>query len=228
MTKKKILFLHGALGAASNFKPLMELCSPQYECIAIDFPGHGNQQADRDYSIENFTDFLISTISRDFDSPVSVFGYSMGGYIALNALTRKAELFQKVMTLGTKFNWDEEEGRKQIAMLNTDKISEKIPHYAHYLAQLHPAHNWKDVVNSTCGLLEKLSANPPLQMAAFAEIEPPVCVGIGDRDNMVTPEETIAVYKQCKQGSMYIIPRMPHPIEKINTTLMLGNITAFF
>ena len=43
MSKKKILFLHGALGAASQFDTLISLNQNDYDCIAIDFPGHGHQ-----------------------------------------------------------------------------------------------------------------------------------------------------------------------------------------
>ncbi len=228
MPKQKILFLHGALGAASNFDALIKSCSECYDCMAIDFPGHGQAAKDLDFSIEAFTDFLIRHIKQQEEAPVLVFGYSMGGYIALNAMTQQPDLFAKVMTLGTKFNWTIDEGSKQAATLNAEKIMEKVPQYAAYLSQLHAAHDWKEVMSDTASLIARLAAAPPLDISLLSTLEKPVCVGLGDRDQMVTLEETENVYKQCKQGSLYVVPQMPHPIEKIHCALMMAHMQSFF
>lgn len=226
--RKKILFLHGALGAASNFNPLIEKCNSHYECISIDFPGHGNNNSETTFSIESFTDFLLHYVSDNFNEPVSVFGYSMGGYIALNALTENPQLFDKIMTLATKLKWDETEGKKQAQMLNADKIEEKIPHYAQSLSQLHTAHDWKSVVNNTAALIENLSSNSPLKNEKLMQVENHIRFGLGDHDNMVSLTETTEVYKLCKNGSMYLIPAMQHPIEKMNTGLVSAVMHDFF
>ncbi|MCC7028824.1 MAG: alpha/beta hydrolase, partial [Chitinophagaceae bacterium] len=212
----------------SNFDALIKSCSECYDCMAIDFPGHGQEARDVDFSIEAFTGFLIRHIEQQEDAPVSVFGYSMGGYIALNAMTQKPDLFAKVMTLGTKFNWTTDEGSKQAAMLNAEKILEKVPQYAAYLSQLHVAHNWKEVMSDTASLIAQLAADPPLDISLLAALDQPVCVGLGDRDTMVTLEETVNVYKQCKRGSLYVVPQMQHPIEKIRCALMMAHIQSFF
>lgn len=228
MAKQKILFLHGALGAASNFDSLIKSCSQFYDCMAIDFPGHGHAAKDAEFSIGTFTDFLLRYIEQQEEAPVSVFGYSMGGYIALNAMTQKPQLFAKVMTLGTKFSWTLSEGSKQAAMLNAEKILEKVPQYAASLAQLHTAHDWKQVMSKTASLITQLAADPPLDISLLAALDQPVCVGLGDRDQMVTLEETVNVYKQCKHGSLYVVPQMQHPIEKINCALVTANMQSFF
>lgn len=228
MSKKKILFLHGALGAASQFDSLISLNQNDYDCIAIDFPGHGHQAPSSDFSIDYFTHYLIQFVQQHFNEPIDVFGYSMGGYIALNAASQQPNLFKQIMTLGTKFDWNPAEGIKQAALLNADKIAEKLPHYAAYLTQLHPAHDWKKVVNQTAVLIQQLSSAPPLSGTSIAQIDIPICVGLGDRDQMVSLNETVDVYKQCKQGSMYVVPNMHHPIEKMNPDKMLTYMQWFF
>ncbi len=226
MQKPKIIFLHGALGAAVNLQTLMSLCD-DFTCEVFEFPGHGNTPSGEAFSINYFTACLLAKLARE-DQPVSVFGYSMGGYIALHALTQKPELFKGVMTLATKFNWTIEEGQKQASMLNPEKVAEKIPHYAQYLQKLHPAHDWQNVMRQTAALITELSANPPLQISRLSEIELPVCVGIGDHDQMVTLSETQSVFQQCKQGNLYVIPGMQHPIEKMNIQLVHANLRSFF
>ena len=228
MSKEKIIFLHGALGAAQNFVPLLEICKAEFECTLLDFPGHGNNEMVLEFSIEKLSDYLIDYISAHFTAPVSIFGYSMGGYIALHALTLRPELFNKVMTLATKFHWNEMEASKQLSMLNTEKIEAKIPQFASQLQQLHPAHDWKEVVNRTSQLIQHLGAHPPLDMQILHTLENAVCIGLGDHDSMVTMIETENIYRQLKNGNMYVIPNMQHPIEKMNTTLIYQMMKDFF
>jgi hypothetical protein len=46
-------------------------------------------------------------------------------------------------------------------------------------------------------------------------------IGLADKDNMVSLEETTAVYKQLKNGAMYMLPNTKHPIEIVNVGLLL-------
>lgn len=228
MTKKKILFLHGALGAGANFAPLIQQCEPLFDSISVDFPGHGQNKDPLDFSIENFSDFLNDYISKNFDGPIAVFGYSMGGYIALDAITKRPELFDKVLTLATKFHWNESEASKQISMLDVEKIEAKIPHYASYLASIHPAQDWKNVVKNTVALIQQLGTHPPLNSEQLSLLNHAICVGLGDKDNMVTLQETEKVYKQLKNGRLFVIPNMQHPIEKMNVSLVGSILQDFF
>jgi len=36
-----LLFLHGFLGSADDFKPCMDALSSEFRCVALDLPGHG-------------------------------------------------------------------------------------------------------------------------------------------------------------------------------------------
>jgi esterase/lipase len=58
-------------------------------------------------------------------------------------------------------------------------------------------------------------------------IENKVLIGLADKDNMVTLEETTAVYKQLKNGAMYMLPNTKHPIETVNVKLLSQVIKEF-
>jgi hypothetical protein len=66
-----------------------------------------------------------------------------------------------------------------------------------------------------------------LSLNDFASIENKVLIGLADKDNMVSLEETTSVYKQLKNGAMYMLPNTKHPIEAVNLEL-LGKIVLVF
>ena len=47
-------------------------------------------------------------------------GHSMGGYVALKLALKRPELVDRIITLGTKFNWTPEVAAKEVKMLNPD------------------------------------------------------------------------------------------------------------
>lgn len=53
---------------------------------------------------------------------------------------------KKIITLATKFNWDETIAAQKIKMLNADKIEEKLPRFAAGLQKRHAPNNWKTVL----------------------------------------------------------------------------------
>lgn len=228
MSKETIIFLHGALGSSKNFADLHEICNGSFECVLLDFPEHGNNEMEMECTIENLSEYLIDFISTHCKSPVSIFGYSMGGYIALHALTQRPDLFNKVMTLATKLNWNENEAAMQIAKLNAEKIEAKVPQFVNQLTSLHPAHHWKDVLQTTANIIEKLGAAPPLHIDLLRSMEHPICLGLGDQDTMVSISETENLYRQLQKGRMYLIPNMQHPIEKMKVHFVYEIMKDFF
>ena len=54
-----------------------------------------------------------------------------------------------------------------------------------------------------------------------------VWVVLGDRDKMVTLDETLEVYKNLPNAQLAVLPNTPHPIEMINTGRLASELKAF-
>jgi esterase/lipase len=67
----------------------------------------------------------------------------------------------------------------------------------------------------------------PLQKTDFEKISNPVRISIGDRDQMVTLEETIHVFRQIQNASFQIFPETPHPIEKMDLNQLVTALCQF-
>ncbi len=229
MNQSSIILLHGAIGAADQMQPLGELLSAAGKNVyTFNFSGHGKMPFKfKGFGIQQFTEELHDFIlSKELNKP-DVFGYSMGGFVALELASENSGILGKIITLGTKFAWDVEISAKEAAMLNAKKIEEKIPKFAEALKQRHGTEHWEQLFSKTADMMLALGNDKLLTEDKLKHIQNNVLIGIADKDNMVSLEETIAVYKTLPNASMYMLPNSKHPIEQINTELLSKIILDF-
>lgn len=223
-----LLLLHGALGAAVQFDPLIGCLPSSVNIQALDFPLHGRNAHEVPFTIANFADDLIKRIEEMYTGKVSVFGYSMGGYVAMYAASLRPELFEGIMTLATKMHWSEAIADREKAMLDPDVMLQKIPAYTEQLQRMHHHMAWQDMVKQTASLMEDLGKSPFLDADRLRSIDVPVRLGIGDKDNMVSLEETIGVYRSLAKGSLYVLPHTKHPLDKVDPQMLAFQISRYF
>jgi hypothetical protein len=112
-------------------------------------------------------------------------------------------------------------------MLQPDVIEQKLPAFAKTLEECHAPESWKQVLEKTKDMLLGLGQQNVLTLSDYTNIQTPVQVLIGDRDKMVSLEETIAVYKQLTNGQLGVLPATPHPIEQVDMELLTFYIKRF-
>jgi pimeloyl-ACP methyl ester carboxylesterase len=224
---EKLLLLHGALGSKSQLEALRELLDKDYDVYSFNFSGHGGEPFNETFSIAQFSEELHDFIKTNNLESVSLFGYSMGGYVALYFAQFYPEKVKKIITLGTKFYWTEAISLKEVERLNPDIIEEKIPKFAEILKNRHQPNDWKLVLTKTAQMMTKMGVENPLQSADFLTINIPTICLIGENDEMVTIEETADVYRTLPNGAFYSIPNTKHPIEQVDLTILKDKINHF-
>ncbi len=225
--KTDLLLLHGALGAASQFDRLKAKLSSHFNLYTFDFTGHGTRSSDQDLlSIKLFSDQLKAFVADHGLEGCDVFGYSMGGYVALHAAADDQELFRKIVTLGTKYHWNPETSAKEASMLHPGKIKEKVPAYAQFLEALHGEH-WTAVLERTASMMKNLGSNPELSIEQLGRITNQVLVGVGDKDKMVTQNESRELSAAIKNSGFSVLPFTPHPLEQADERLIETMIHYF-
>ena len=223
-----LILLHGAIGSASHFDALKNELSGSCAVHTLNFPGHGGITSDASFSIASFAEHVASFIERSsLAEPVNIFGYSMGGYVALYMAKHLNINIGKIITLGTKFHWDETVAVKESKMLQADVIEQKVPAFAQQLQQRHQPGNWKEVLRKTADMLQSMGQSNPLRPGDYASIQTPALIMRGDKDKMVTLEETLSVYNELPQSQLAILPGTPHPIEQVDVLLLAFNILRF-
>ena len=224
---KNIILLHGAIGAKDQLESLaVELKQQGYNVFTLSFSGHGQTPFQVNFGIEQFALELEQFITiNNLDKP-TVFGYSMGGYVALYLAKQQPTLLGNIITLGTKFEWSPEISAKEIKMLDSKTIIEKVPKFAEALQKRH-GQDWELLLQKTAEMMLSLGNKNALSLGDFTAIENKVLIGLADKDNIVSLEETTAVYKQLKNGAMYMLPNTKHPIETVDSKLLVELVGRF-
>jgi pimeloyl-ACP methyl ester carboxylesterase len=225
---KEILLLHGALGSKKQFAELEEALAGQYKVHTLNFSGHGSRLWHHHaFTIQNFAHEVLDWMNEHYIKSTNIFGYSMGGYVALWLARFYPERVQKVFTLGTKLKWNAEEAEREIKMLNPEVVEVKVPAFAKVLAKRHGEHEWKSVMSRTAMLMKDL-AHTHLTDQDFIKIEIPVLLGRGENDSMVTLEETEYAHRLLKNSELKEYKDIPHSIEKVPLNLLKGEFERFF
>lgn len=219
-----LILLHGALGSRTQLGALAEQLAQHYEVHALNFPGHGGTPLPEGFSIPYFARHVQQYCTDKGLTQVSIFGYSMGGYVALHLARQQSALVGRVITLATKFHWDEATAAREAQMLQADTIQQKVPQFAAVLEERHQPSDWKEVLRQTARILEGLGRQNALAPEDFKAITCPCLLMLGDRDKMVTLEETVAVYRQLPHGQLAVLPNTPHPLEGVAADRLAGMI----
>lgn len=226
---KSIILIHGALGHSSNFDALSRSLSQNYSVYSLLFKDHGlNNSSTKKLEIPRLVQELENFINLNNIENPNVFGYSMGGYVALCHSLKFKNKIEKVATLATKFDWSPEIASKETSFLNAEIIAEKIPHYAYQLKKMHGEKNWKSLLSKTADLMIDIGHQNYLATSNLSEIAIPVQLMLGDKDKMVGLTETFTVYEKLANSNLAVLPNTKHPFETINTELLTILLRQFF
>ena len=205
-----IIILHGALGSRHQFDALLERCGSSARFI--EFPGHGST-ADQEapWSIAAFADHVANELEQ-IGGKARIFGYSMGGYVAMYLAMQRPDLVSRILTVGTKLAWSPTTAEHEAARLDSEGILAKVPHFAADLMRRHG---------------EDLGTTPLLTPERVTTLEQPVRLCVGDRDVMVSIDETAALARALPNGQLAVLPGTRHPMEQLDLDQLMFHITTW-
>jgi len=210
------IFLHGALGSAAQFDTLLAQMPEDQSTIALNFPGHGGTPSGQPFSVQLFSDAVLKFLDEKNTAKADIFGYSMGGYVALWLAWKHPTRVRSVTTYGTKLDWTPEVSAGMSRMFDPEKIEAKVPQLAESLAQIHGKEYWKPLCINTANFLQDLGNGLGLPREAFSEMKCPVTIGWGDLDHVVTEAESRRAADAIPQGRFEILPGGKHLLEHVD------------
>jgi pimeloyl-ACP methyl ester carboxylesterase len=224
-----ILLLHGALGASSQLEPLKLLLEASgRQLYTLNFSGHGANPFKENFGIEEFAFDILNFIDESSFEQVDIFGYSMGGYVALWLAYEQPSRVRKIATLGTKFDWSVDSANHEVKKLNPEKIIEKVPAFARLLETRHAPNNWKELMSKTSDMMLRLGAQPLLSEDKFQGISHPVHIMLGDSDDMADRRYSEKVADLIPDAKFQLLENTPHPIEKVEKEKLAKTLLQFF
>jgi len=225
----KLLLLHGALGASTDFDALLPHFPADWELHRFDFVNHGQGPfTDDPLSIAAFGGQLSEYLDVHNLHDLNIFGYSMGGYVACWLAKREPERFRSIYTLGTKFIWDPASAAMETAKLDARTIATKVPDFAAALDKKHKTINWHLLLEQTATLMTGLGSLPALGTMDYNHVHLPVMVARGENDKMISEADQMTVARALPKGETETLALTPHPLQQVDPLLLVQRLNAFF
>lgn len=229
---RDLILLHGAIGSSAQLEKLANSLIHNFNITLLNFSGHGGKEiTDEPFNIKLFADDVLYMLDKSGINKPDVFGYSMGGYVALYIARHFPDKLNRIFTLATKFDWNPESSLKESKMLDPEKILDKLPEFANELSKRHSPADWKKVLHKTAEMMIDMGKGnnlTNLKKEDLALIKNEVRISVGDRDKMVSIEESMNAFRSLGNGSFYVIPDTPHLIEKVSVERLSEEIKLFF
>ena len=181
----------------------------------LEFSGHGMTPYNGAFGIAAFGVQLQSFIDDNCNSAPLVFGYSMGGYVALHLAANEPDSVHSVVTLGTKYAWNPEQAQREAQMIHLPTMLEKVPSFAESLSAMHGP-QLSPLLEHTAEMMLALGNAPLLKSFVLEKIKCSVQVCVDDADRMVSREESEAMASAIRGGILHILPETKHPIDVVN------------
>ena len=209
-----LILIHGALGDAKEFDEISSFLSKRYNVLVYEIPHHGDKS---DASIP----FTIEDLITDFDEYISkigdcfIYGFSLGGYIALSLAQSGNTHIKGIITQGTKLDWTPESAIKETQSLDIDFLQSKVKPFYDYLLSLHDSY-LPDLLKKTASFMIELGKKPSITKESVRSISCPVRMLRGGKDKMVSKEETLNICNSIQNSYYFEIPSFIHPLGFIN------------
>lgn len=226
--EKTLLLLPGLLGSmTSHWHNLIRPLTPDFRIVTLDFRGHGRSQNNAalltlDQLLQDIKGLLEFLQIETFH----VAGYDFGGYLGLMLALSQPRHVQTLLMLATKFYWTEKAASAMSAQMEPDVMAKQAPAYADKLVQEHGARQWRVLVRQVGDIIIHLAENGLTDRMA-AQLQCPVLVCVGDRDKLVSLEESHRISKAIPQGELLVLPGVSHPFRSVRKMPLLPMMQHF-
>ena len=206
---KPLVLIHGSfMTINTGFGAIIPELSKNRKVIAMELQGHGRTaDIDRPFSFESMADDISQLLKYLKIDSADIFGYSLGGGIALQVAIRHPEQVHKLVIVSSAFKFEGwyPEARALFPTLNP-QMFEGSPIKKEYDGIAPDPKHWSDLVNK----LKKLLANPyDFTAEKIIAIKKPALIIIGDSDG-VQPEHAVEMFRLFGGGKMGDLAGLPN------------------
>lgn len=133
-----LLMVHGFMGDHRVFNHLKDELCQSCNPVAVDLLGHGHSSKPTDpnrYHEQQQMDDIVQLIQRLNLSPLFLYGYSMGGRLALKTALKNPKLFHGLILESTTNGIADEEKRKERRKIDKSRARQIEDDYEEFLSR---------------------------------------------------------------------------------------------
>ncbi|MDX1439380.1 MAG: alpha/beta fold hydrolase, partial [Rubricoccaceae bacterium] len=211
-----LIVLHAALGSTElETRRLIQIWERNYRVYALDFMGHGESDSSSDVqlTIETFADNLFALIDHlDIDKP-NLFGFSLGGSVALCAAARQPERFNRLVIHAHNVQWTSGDVERMVGAMQS-VVTSPDSFWAKRLSAIHGASRWKALVNRMISFTEALAENH-ITDQTLSSVSLPTLVSVGSRDRFFGIQHAVSLHAVLPNSDLWVLPGVDHPIQTV-------------
>ncbi len=210
-----LVFVHGSGDSAQVWAPLIRLL-PEYQCIALDLPGHGALTAEPGaevMSVGDYAAYVREELSRRGIAQPTLVGHSLGGAIALRLALDAPSAVARIVLVGSG-------ARLRVAPAFLQEASEAGPQGVAAITRMSFAANHTTQADAfqaqraptAPGVLYRdLAACDRFDVMGEVEsISQPTLLIVGADDRMTPPKYAEYLHARLASSSLVVIPDAGH------------------
>ena len=234
-----LVLIHGGFGMVSMFQQLIPALAATRQVIAVELQGHGHTaDINRAFSFEAMSDDIAALIRHLGHEKADLFGYSLGGGVALFTAIRHPETVRKLVLLSVPHKSEGwyPEVRAGMSAISVEGVSGSFMHEA-YTAIAPKPDKWPVLVSKTRALLNE---RPYDLSAEVAALQLPVLIIAADADGF-SPAHAAEMFallgggqrdagwdgSQRPQSQLAILPGVTHYSIFMRTDLLVPCVLPF-
>jgi len=229
-TRTPLLLLHSALGSSREFDKLRLLYEDR-PLILLDLPSHGQSTTTKNsLTIRDLAQYVHSVLIDHLHIPtVDIIGYSMGGYVAIELALMAPNVVRSIISHAMKFFWIEQAISEALAGLDPQSIKQRSQKGYNILSSIHQVNGFERTAMLASSIIESFKERQ-LTADDVKRLQCPLLLSVGDRDEMVPPEEVSRLYLELPKEKTYLAihPNSPHPIAKLDLVSFTAAVREFW
>jgi methylmalonyl-CoA epimerase len=226
-TAPPLLLLHGAAGCTQlETAALLRRLEPYYRVLAFDFSGHGASEGPPVFSADLFADNARAVLDDAGIEQADVFGFSMGGYMALHLAHLHPARVRRVAVHGTNIEWGDARVEAMHRRLKVEAIVARRPHLAEQLAALHT--DWKQLFRRMQTFVASLPDRSPAMTEQVAALDHPTLVSAVDADDLFPLDTPLGLHGLLPNSRLALVPGERHALQDANLGLLVPLLRHHF
>lgn len=230
-----ILFLHGLLGHAREWDPLLDALSPGFRLVVPDHRGHGESGHADAYRLELFVRDALGVLDALGVERAHVVGHSLGGMVGMRLAAERPDRVERLVVLDVGpeslcCDWARNElpGRLQgfasaaygtvdeavQAWLTGDPLAREplVRHYVTHALRKRPDGQWVWRFDAAGFLRFLRDLDPDALWSALSRISAPTLLIRGERSSVLTERAAERVLERLHDATFVQIPDGGHDL----------------
>lgn len=223
-----LVLLHGAAGCTRlETAPLLRRLESAFHIVALDFHGHGASPShESSVSFDLFAEDVLGCVDALDLNDVFLFGFSMGGNVALDVARRAPERVQAVAAHGANVTWTEARAADMQGRLDAGALAQKSERLADRLASHHD--DWRELFRQMHDWVATLPEQTPNMQAMAGDVDTPALITSVDQDDLFSLEETLTLYTLLPNARLEIFRGDQHALPLAPLDHLAATLTAWF